>query len=996
VTFRVRGILLSTLAGSTLLSPSVVFATDTVVSTTRTTTLNMVNDDTLTVQSGVTFNVSGNPAVSYRGGSNAPGVVVNNAGTISSSTTRAVDTSGSVAGSLTINNTGTISSTGNDGIRVNIPATNFTLDNSGMISSTVGRGMQLNAITSGNISITNRASGTIQSSVDDAMRVGQGAVVTNYGTLFSNGVFVGVDGSKSDGVDFDVFSGSVINKTGGTISGYRHGITSNLGVTVTNELGGSITGRNGSGVGSDGTGTVTNYGTITGAYAGNGTQNGDGDGVDIDLIGTVTNYGTIQGTGAGGVDSGGRPNGSEGIAMGGGTITNYAGGLISGANNGILVDDGAGGSGVGATTIYNEGTIRGLSGFAIGLVGNFNDTLTNKGVITGNVNMGAGDDTVNYYIGSSINGILNGEAGTDTLNLYGSGAQTLVGSNAINFEQLNVKTGSVWTLTGTHNYSSGVSIESGGTLIASGVVNAPVTVASGATLQGTGTVGSFVNNGLVTPGTSIGTMTVTGNATFNVGSTYQVKGNAAGSSDRINAATATINGGAVQVLAESGAYAASTNYTILSTTGGRTGQFQTVTSNFAFLTPSLSYSANDVTLTLARNATLFQQAAVGGNQQGVAGAIDQAPTNSALYQSVVGLSGTGAQQAFTALSGEPAAAATNSAVQSTGQVLTLLTGEFAQGGAGGNGPTATGYAEEQSPMAAYAAMVTKAKPAPETFAKRWTGWGSAYGGRSQVDANSSAGTAATTTTTGGIAAGFDIQMTPSTMLGFGVAAGRNDFSTGSLGNGRGDTVQLFGRAGTRFGEYYLTGAASAGWTDLDMTRYVNFPGVSATYSGKSTAFGLGGRLEAGRDMRIGAGVLTPFAALQGQWLRTPGYSEATVFGPATYALNFASQDNYRLRSELGAGLQHWILAGAAPVRLYGRAAWAHEFQRSQSAGAAFQSVPTVGFTVTAAGAAADAALLRAGLDILVRSNVTVGARIDAELAQNSTAYTGMGTVRVAW
>jgi hypothetical protein len=78
-------------------------------------------------------------------------------------------------------------------------------------------------------------------------------------------------------------SGTVNNLAGGFISGARHGITTDVDVTVINY--GTIIGRNGSGVGSDGSATVINYGRITGAYDGSG--NGDGDGVDIDTGGMI-------------------------------------------------------------------------------------------------------------------------------------------------------------------------------------------------------------------------------------------------------------------------------------------------------------------------------------------------------------------------------------------------------------------------------------------------------------------------------------------------------------------------------------------------------------------------------------------------------------------------------------------------------------------------------------------------------------------------------------
>ena len=53
----------------------------------------------------------------------------------------------------------------------------------------------------------------------------------------------------------------------------------------------------------------------------------------------------------------------------------------------------------------------------------------------------------------------------------------------------------------------------------------------------------------------------------------------------------------MQVLAAAGHLRRNTTYTILTATGGVSGAYSGVTSNFAFLTPSLSYDANNVYLT---------------------------------------------------------------------------------------------------------------------------------------------------------------------------------------------------------------------------------------------------------------------------------------------------------------------------------------------------------------------------------------------------------------
>ena len=187
--------------------------------------------------------------------------------------------------------------------------------------------------------ITNDAN--IFALAQDAIRFGGIGILTNSGAI-DGGTSAGYTGSH-DGIQFeDNSSGTVTNTGTGTIAGDRHGINGGNGTVVDVINSGAITGRNGSGVGLDGSGSVTNYGTITGAFSDSpgsdingplggtpdGINDGDGDGVDIDGHATIDNYGLIQGTGAGGHGSDGLPNTSEGIAAGGGSITNHAGATI--------------------------------------------------------------------------------------------------------------------------------------------------------------------------------------------------------------------------------------------------------------------------------------------------------------------------------------------------------------------------------------------------------------------------------------------------------------------------------------------------------------------------------------------------------------------------------------------------------------------------------------------------------------------------------------------
>ena len=151
------------------------------------------------------------------------------------------------------------------------------------------------------------------------------------------------------------------------------------------------------------------------------------------------------------------------------------------------------------------------------------------------------------------------------------------------------------TLTGTNTFTGGTTVNAG-RLAVNGSLASGVTVLGGGTLGGTGTIGGNVTvNGTISPGNSIGTLNVTGNYTQNAGSTYQVE--VGSQSDLINiTGNATINGGTVAVQAVAGARP--TTYTIVTATGGVAGTYSGLTSNFAFVTPFLSYDAHNVFLTL--------------------------------------------------------------------------------------------------------------------------------------------------------------------------------------------------------------------------------------------------------------------------------------------------------------------------------------------------------------------------------------------------------------
>src|SRR4029077_13303067 len=116
------------------------------------------------------------------------------------------------------------------------------------------------------------------------------------------------------------------------------------------------------------------------------TGSNDGDGIDVDGLIALDNYGTVRAIG----HSAGILN--EALAIGGGIVNNFAGGVIHSDERAITVDNSELGNAFGPTAIYNEGTIQGDNGQAISITDLFADTITNKGAIIGSVAAGAGND----------------------------------------------------------------------------------------------------------------------------------------------------------------------------------------------------------------------------------------------------------------------------------------------------------------------------------------------------------------------------------------------------------------------------------------------------------------------------------------------------------------------------------------------------------------------------------------------------------------------------
>ncbi|WP_281036253.1 MULTISPECIES: autotransporter domain-containing protein [unclassified Rhizobium] len=229
----------------------------------------------------------------------------------------------------------------------------------------------------------------------------------------------------------------------------------------------------------------------------------------------------------------------------------------------------------------------------------------------------------------------NDISGPGRLTKAGDGTLVLAGDNS--FGGFTLNQGKL-VLDGK-NKLSGNSIVAGGDLVINGELLSDLEIMRGGQMSGKGKLSKMIvgNGGVVAPGNSIGTLSTT-SIEFRPGSTYNVEVNARGQHDAILASgQATISGGTVNVIAEKGAYAPSTNHTILKADGGlvrggASNGFDAVIGQYAFLTPSLSYDPTSVYLRL--DASMCRPGST-GSQCSVGRAIETLGSGNTLYDSIL-------------------------------------------------------------------------------------------------------------------------------------------------------------------------------------------------------------------------------------------------------------------------------------------------------------------------------------------------------------------------
>ncbi|MFL5252638.1 MAG: autotransporter outer membrane beta-barrel domain-containing protein [Rhodopila sp.] len=248
--------------------------------------------------------------------------------------------------------------------------------------------------------------------------------------------------------------------------------------------------------------------------------------------------------------------------------------------------------------------------------------------------------------------------------------------------------------------------------------------------------------------------------------------------------------------------------------------------------------------------------------------------------------------------------------------------------------------------------------------------------------------------TGGVATGIDVQLTPTAIAGIAAGFSHQATSAKNAASFTGDATQFELYGSLRQGIAFLDAQAGGSFFQGTATRPLFANGLQA--KGNITGAAGGGSVEAGVRLKTGGGwQIEPSLSLAGVSL-TQGSLTETQAGPAGLSVAGASVGS--LQTLLGVRVERRIaLSDTVTLVPSAQVGWLHEYLDTQGAvRASFIGTPGVGFEVRNASIGRDAAAigLRAGLDM--NGPVSVYAGYGGALNGSSTAQTVSAGLRFVW
>ncbi|WP_428032898.1 autotransporter outer membrane beta-barrel domain-containing protein [Ancylobacter sp.] len=858
---------------------------------------------------------------------------------------------------------------------------------------------------------------TVEGSISGTGKGFSGVVFNDVGSVKitnSGGPDAAITGNAAGINVWHADSLTVINENGSTIVGTARDGTGVFAYDVSGDVwvsndASSITGPTAFGAwGTGGDVTVLN---------GSGTMSGSDYGVDIWDVGgdaSVSNgSGKITGGGDEGVSLvevvgdatvrngvGGQitSTGSYGVLayiVGGDTLIENTGGLIRGASAAIYADGASvsiiNGSGTDPDEFEQFGFIAGTviiaSDVYSGQDGTGGATLLNEAggvIISQPLDVLDGEITREQIAAASADVAIQATGGRIVLTNDG----ILIGRVELTDAADTMENAQVWTVTGANDFGAGQDLLTNGekgTIYAAAFADTAETTTFD-------NLETFTNRGIfsLADGGAGDIARFSGDVSFEKGATYIIDVNLAGSADLIEVdGTATIDSGAGIRMRGMDGIAFGTDYHVLTAAGGVDGNFGNVFGEVevsAFVGLTSTNTGNDIYVRFDQ-ARSFTAAAATRNQLSTAAALDtlpaKGPTSSLRNALLFVQTDAQARGAFDLLSGEVHASAQSLFVEQSGLVRNALVDRLraAQGAVGASTAPVMSYAPapgtSEAGKAIEQGLAYKASPAPAN-APGVALWATGFGSWSEFDGTANA--AGLSGSTGGFLIGADTSLEAGWRLGLAGGYSATSFDVdGRASSGDSDNWHIGVYGGNQWGALAVRTGLAYTWQDVSTSRSVTFSGfadsLSADYNaGLFQAFG-----ELGYRLDTAFAAFEPFANLAYVSLDTDSHDERG--GASALSSDGSGMDT--TFTTLGLRLEKDVLVGTFQTTLRGAVAWRHAFgDITPVATQAF--LGSASFDTAGIAIAEDAAVVEAGLDVLIGIGTTLGVAYSGQFGDGVT------------
>jgi autotransporter-associated beta strand protein len=619
-------------------------------------------------------------------------------------------------------------------------------------------------------------------------------------------------------------------------------------------------------------------------------------------------------------------------------------------------------NGFSPNSAFTVNSILDLNGFS-NTIGSISGTGTvlNNGTTSATLTAGARNEN------STFSGVL--ADGISVLQLVKSGSGALI-------------------LTGNNTYTGTTTVNGGSLIVDGSISSVQALVNASGLLGGRGLIGgNLTNSGIVSPGDSPGTLTVSGNYSQSSTGTLQIEiaGLGAGQHDLLAVGGHATLGGTVKLI-RLGSFQLQPGdkVTFLTAGGGISGNFSTIQNDFGTIVKTqVIISPNAVVLQGTQGS--FTEVAMTPNCVAVARALDSAVGDPRAAALINFLNSEPLSRLcpvdFNLIAPDQLTSVFNIGVSLANIQSANLERQMDNIHAGGTGFNSAGFSLNGAPS--YGGGLggptgPEGKSGPSVLApipeNRWGVFVSGLGEFTHVDSTDTAH--GFDLQTGGVTFGVDYRIGSNFAIGLmaGYAHTNADLAnSGDIDVNSGN----FGLYATAFtGGFYLDTALTGGVSGYDTRRTA----LLGTASGSTNGGDLNVLVNGGYDWKRGGLSIGPTASFQYTYVSFDGFTESGSLAP----LKINDQHVDSIRTAFGMKASYDWKIGNVVVRPELRAAWQHEYGDSAySIAASFANGAGGSFTVSSPKIGRDSLLLGAGIAVIWSDRISTYVYYDGELARTN-------------